>query len=777
MTTIRSGDLGHRSGGFGQDRDQAKRQPDRYKVIYERTVPSKEGQYAAFPDSVTREVSDLLMAGDTHRPYTHQALAASYALDQKKNVGLVTHTASGKTVAFLAPTLTVLQTDASATALMVYPMNALAVDQLKNLQDLGFQADEQRNGLFRLSIGGREIIAGVLNGETPEGTRRVIRESANLVLTNHVALHAILLAQAVHEYADGSSWRRFLMGLRIVTLDEGHSYNGVEGTNAALAFRRLFLCTEHLSGRPPQVIMATATIGNADEHARNLTGLDNWAMVDKSGAKVHARLFQVVLPQEHPSGEDRWAASSIALDLAKAEIQQGRRELIFCSSRPGTEKMADRLNAHLPAPVALPFHAGIPPEKKTEFINRILSGKAQAVCTTSALELGVDIGGMDTSILLGHPGDNASFGQRAGRVGRTGDGKVILVLDENQHPINTYLQGSPEAIFAEPESRTLFPRNRIIATRHAACALIETNGNADLVRKWFPTVPHDAALEETAKRPHASIAMIGLGNFAQFSAKDPSGGTLQVLGGQDALTNWHKGAAIRSPIGEFFRVVELDLKGLRAITEPAGLAKGTRVYTTPRIETYKNLIEAEEVPPQIPLAQVSGVVAGIYDVRRQAVAFKEFTYTGRSGAQEVAIELPPEMRNPAIGFMTYGIEMTLQGGHPLHRAVFGVQGAGAAMKDALGMVIPLLVQARPNDVPIEITSDPASLTLFIYDLAEGGMGWSVALARRIDRWMALAGSALLKCPCALSGCPRCSLSSITGLQRRSLALTMRDLRS
>jgi ATP-dependent helicase YprA (DUF1998 family) len=99
------------------------------------------------------------------------------------------------------------------------------------------------------------------------------------------------------------------------------------------------------------------------------------------------------------------------------------------------------------------------------------------------------------------------------------------------------------------------------------------------------------------------------------------------------------------------------------------------------------------------------------------------------------------------------------------------------MKDALGMVIPLLVQARPNDVPIEITSDPASLTLFIYDLAEGGMGWSVALARRIDRWMALAGSALLKCPCALSGCPRCSLSSITGLQRRSLALTMRDLRS
>ncbi|MGA2080281.1 MAG: DEAD/DEAH box helicase [Holophaga sp.] len=200
------------------------------------------------------------MAGG-RRPYSHQAETANLFLTEGKNVALITPTASGKTISFLAPTLSILLNNPSSTALMLYPMNALAADQLKVLQGIGFKEGE--NGLFDLPIGDTIIRAGILTGETPAKARAPIRKQANLLITNHVALHHALLAQAGRKYKDGSGWSRFLTAMKIIVLDEGHSYNGVQGTNAALAFRRLSLLVYKLSGAYPQMVMASATIGNA----------------------------------------------------------------------------------------------------------------------------------------------------------------------------------------------------------------------------------------------------------------------------------------------------------------------------------------------------------------------------------------------------------------------------------------------------------------------------------------------------------------------------------
>ena len=772
LKVIRSGDLGigrskpagASGGGYGHGKK-------RYETIFQKTTPAVEGDFAPFPASVSREVNNLLMLGGKRTPYSHQALAAFHFLDEGRNVVLVTPTASGKTVSFLAPVLTLLQRDVKANAVMLYPMNALAVDQLKNLIDLGFVADTENKGLYRITLGGREIVAGVLNGDTTEATRRDIRQSASLLITNHVALHASVLAQSTREYSDGSSWGRFLSGVQVVVLDEVHSYNGVEGTHAALAFRRLFLLVECHSRKTPRVILATATIGNPEEHAKGVTGMSNWALVNKSGARSFVRDFEVVLPNEHPGGDGRWAASTVVLDLVKDEAAQGRRVLIFCQSRNGTERMADRLNDGK-AKHAIPFHAGIPAAQKTEFIQRILRGEAREVCTTSALELGVDIGGMDTVVMLGHPGDNAAFNQRSGRVGRTGNGRVILVLDETQNSLNTYLQLVPEAIFWDPENRTVFPGNLIIATRHAACAYIECNRDEAMVRRWFPKVNMEEVKAAADDEPHAKIAMIGLGNFGKFKAESPSGQTIQVLGGQDALTNWHKGAIIRSPMGEFFRVVKLDLNAMIAVTEDAELRKGQRLYTSPTVTTYKDMLTPDAFPPVVALRNVVNCRSGIFDVKRQTVSFKIFSDSGREVSDDFVNALEGEDRNPAIGILTRGLEFSLSSDHPLHGCVFQVMGASSVMREALALVLPLLIQARGSDVPIEITSTPEHLNVFIYDLAEGGMGWADALAGKMAKWLNLAGNALLKCRCRMAGCPRCSMSSLVGAERRALAMAM-----
>jgi len=709
------------------------------------------------------------MAGG-RRPYSHQAMTANLFLTEGKNVALITPTASGKTVSFLAPTLSLLLKNPSSTALMLYPMNALAADQLKVLQGIGFK--EADDGLFELPMGDTVIRAGILTGDTPAKARAPIRKAANLLITNHVALHHALLAQAGRKYKDGSGWSRFLTAMRVIVLDEGHSYNGVQGTNAALAFRRLSSLVYKLSGLNPQVLMASATIGNPLEHAHNLTGLDNWALVDQSGASSQKRDIFVIMPDIHPSLRGLWSASMVAHDIAMDEVRHHRKVLIFCTSRNTTEKMADRLNEKLGRTAAIPYHAGIPVEDKRTFLAQILAGKAEIVCTTSALELGVDIGGMDTVILVGHPGDNASFNQRAGRVGRTSPGRVFLVLDESQHPLNIYLWGNPEALFWPPECRTIYPLNKIIATRHAACSFMETK-DADLVHKAFPNVLVEEVQAAIIDKPYERIAMVGLGNFGHFKALDPAGKVIQELGGETALLYWHRHAAIRNVKGAFFAVDKVDLKQQKVFTISMG--DNCRTHTTPRIQTDKTAIPGTlDALVDLPVVGIIGAVAGEFDVSRSTVAYTT-TSEGdpKEGPYQAQIHpLKFDEMNPPIVIRTRGVQFALNRDHPLPQTMLETTEGIETVQDAMGLAVPLLVQARAQDVPVEIAIDGDLVTFFVFDMADGGMGWAEQIIQRIDKWLVAAGKALLNCSCQMKGCPRCSLSKTRGEKRKRLAKAM-----
>lgn len=758
---IRNGDLAFTI----RDLESPPGVPTRYTMIYQTTIEATPAIYGTYPEQVPHEVHEVVLPNG-RLPYSHQAEAAVEFLGNGKNLILTTPTASGKTASFLAPTLATISKYPSATALFVYPMNALAADQMRGLVNMGFQ--ESSDGLYELSMGGKTIRAGVLTGDTAQKARGPIRSKAHILITNQVALHHALLAQCHRRYTDKSSWTHFLSHNRILMLDEAHSHRGIQGTHVALIVRRFTSLVHKLSGSSPQIILASATIGNALEHAKNLTGQGNWALVDRSGAASYKRDIFVAMPNPHPKGTGRWAASLVAQDIAVAEALSGRRVLVFSPSRNGTERLVTRLNEELGHDAAVYFHSGLPVEVKQGLLGQILNGQIKIVVSTSALELGVDIGGMDSVVLVGHPGDNASYNQRAGRVGRTSPGRVFLVLDENQHPLNIYLGNNPEALYWPPESRTIYPENRLIATRHAACCFLETK-DADLVHKVFPTVVDDDVMEAMKNNPYGKIDPIGSGNFGKFKALAPDGKVIQELGGESALFSWHPRATLRNYEGVFFRVEKVSLREQKVYTCRMDEPSGQRVYTTPEILTEKYpKVETLALLLDIPLKGIVDPVAGEFDVVRTTIGYTELREGPKSSGpnQLQFFHLDPSERNPPVALLTRGVQFSLGADHPLASCLLEHRGGLQAVQDALGRAVGLLVRARVEDVPVELSTEGDTVKFFVFDMAEGGMGWAEQLVRSLDKWLRAAGQGLLKCSCRLKGCPRCSLSPISGKDRK-----------
>lgn len=763
----------------------------KYEVLLTKVQPAREALFSEFPDSVHPLVREVLTAG--RKPYTHQARLASVVLDDRQNAVLVTPVASGKTLAFLAPVLTLLASDPQATAILIYPMNALALDQMKNLESLGFKhSPEDPSEILTLRAEGLEITVGVLTGDTSQAGRTAIRERAQILLTNPAALHHAVLTWATHHYVDGSSWSRFFRHLAIIVLDEAHSQNGVDGTHTALVLRRVQALCESLQGTLPAFILASATIGNPIEHASALTGVSNWALVNQSGAKCQERTYQILGPTLSPD-RTKWHPMAIAKDLAIQEIRNGNRVLIFCQRRDATERLAKRLNEAVGLGTCIHFHSGLPPEEKAEITRDVLTGQVPAVASTSALELGVDIGGLDSVIIVGHPGDNASFFQRGGRAGRTSPGRIFLILDEGGQPLNAYLSENPEAAFWEAEARTIFPMNPNLAKLHAACCYLETRESEAITRKWFPSVTQADLLQVlSAKTPaHERIKLNGVGNVGgKFTAVDEDGNRIQVLGGTQALANWFPGAILRNALGESYQIHRVDAQkhlALAQVLPPEEQA--LQIYTSPIARTMATPLSVEGIELEgLGFNQLlKRAQGGEYQVRIQTTGFRLFRYDPETERAERS-ELPlfEEQRNPPVEFQTCGVEFLLHEEEVMRKAL-GMMPDEAirALQDALKKSIPVIIQARPEDVVVNVNpiridptdekETPTSYAFTLMDWAEGGMGWSPALLQRFPAWMDAGGQLLQKCRCERQGCPRCSTADMTPQQRSALALAMRQL--
>ena len=443
-------------------------------VTHVERMPARIGRHAPWPDWVPGQLRDALAARGVTAPWEHQVEAASLA-HSGRHVVLATGTASGKSMAYHLPALTALLTDARATVLYLSPTKALAADQLRAVARLGLDG----------------VRPATYDGDTAREEREWIRQHSRFVLTNPDMLHHAMLP-------GHARWGTFLRRLSYVVIDEFHTYRGVFGSHVAQVLRRLRRLAARY-GSDPVFVLASATSGDPAAAAARLTGVPVTAVTEDASPRgaVTFALWEPPLlpppvpPQRHPSSVPVIPAAEIELppvrrsalsetaDLLADAVAAGTRTLAFVRSRRGAEVVATMTRRALDDAVpglgdrVAAYRGGYLKEDRRAIEQALLSGQLLGLASTNALELGVDLVGLDAVLICGYPGTRASLWQQAGRAGRAG-GEALAVLVARDDPLDTYLVHHPEALFGRPvEATVLDPANPYVLGPQLCCAASE----------------------------------------------------------------------------------------------------------------------------------------------------------------------------------------------------------------------------------------------------------------------------------------------------------------
>src|SRR5690242_16362176 len=394
-----------------------------------RLFPAREAQWADWPAWVHGDLREAYQAKGIGRPYTHQAAAAE-AVHAKKNVVIVTPTASGKTLCYNLPVLHAVLENADTRALYLFPTKALAQDQLAELHDLN-QKLENKFGVF------------TYDGDTPGDARKAIREKGHLVLTNPDMLHTGILPHHTR-------WTRLFENLRYIVIDELHTYRGVFGSHLANVLRRLRRIARFY-GSDPQFICCSATIANPGELASQLIEKEV-EVVEENGAPAGEKLFVFYNPpMVNRNLGIRRSYINEATRVAKEILARKLQTIVFANSRLHTEVLLTYLKQANPPKPGQPdpirgYRGGYLPGERREIERGLRDGQILGVVSTNALELGIDIGSLDACIMAGYAGSIASTWQRAGRAGRR-SGTSCAVLVASSAPLDQFLVQHPEYFF------------------------------------------------------------------------------------------------------------------------------------------------------------------------------------------------------------------------------------------------------------------------------------------------------------------------------------------
>jgi len=421
-----------------------------------RHFPAREAQWADFPAWVHPDLAAAYAAKGIRRLYTHQA-EASEAVHAGKNVVIVTPTASGKTLCYNLPVLNATLENSDSRALYLFPTKALAQDQLAELHDLN-QRLENRFGVF------------TYDGDTPADARRSIREKSHIVLTNPDMLHTGILPHHTR-------WTRLFENLRYIVLDELHTYRGVFGSHLCNVLRRLRRIARFY-GRDPQFICCSATIANPGELASRLLESEV-EVLNANGAPAAEKTFVFYNPPvvNRALGIRRSyinESSRVAQEFLKRDLQT----MVFSNSRLQTEILLTYLQQANPQLPGKPetirgYRGGYLPNERREIERGLRDGKIRGVVSTSALELGIDVGSLDTVVMAGYPGTIAATWQRAGRAGRR-SGSSCAVLVASSSPLDQFIVRHPDYFFGNtPEHAFIQPDNLEILINHLKCAAFE----------------------------------------------------------------------------------------------------------------------------------------------------------------------------------------------------------------------------------------------------------------------------------------------------------------
>jgi len=729
----------------------------RERVTHVEHVPARTGRRADWPAWTDPLLVEHLRLAGVERPWEHQVAAAELA-HGGSSVVVATGTASGKSLAYLLPVLTDLLGDDRATALYLAPTKALATDQLRAVRALNLVA----------------VRAATYDGDTPREERDWVRRHGRLVLTNPDMLHRGVLPR----HAD---WGAFLRSLRYVVVDECHSYRGVFGSHVALVLRRLRrLCAKY--GASPVFVLASATARDPEVSASRLTGVPVVPVTDDASPRgtTEFALWEPPLMPAFASSQGggehgapvRRSATAETGDLLADLVVEGARTIAFVRSRRGAESvsLSARRALQEAAPALVPqvaaYRAGYLPEERRQLERQLQSGELVGVAATNALELGLDVSGLDAVVLTGWPGTVASVWQQAGRAGRAGQG-ALAVFVARDDPLDTYLVHHPQALFGRPvETTVLDPANPYVLGPHLGCAAaelpltqqdLELFGTPrevrlvldDLVRRgvlrsrprgWFWT---------SRERPEVDIR--GTGGPPVRLVETGTGRLLGTVDASSAHSQAHTGAVYLHQ-GESWLVDALDLEESVALVH----AEEPDYSTSARDVTDIAIVQ------ELRAASYDGVELrfGTVDVTHQVVSYLKKRIGSGEVLGEEPLDLPPrQLRTRAVW---YTVTPGLLDGAGLSSA--DVPGAAHAAEHAAIGLLPLFATCDRWDiggVSTALHPDTGTCTVFVYDGHPGGAGFAEQGFVRGAAWLRATREAIASCECP-HGCPSCVQSPKCG---------------
>ncbi|MFH1138232.1 MAG: DEAD/DEAH box helicase [Pseudomonadota bacterium] len=715
-----------------------------HMVSWRRESPARPAVFGELSRPLPPVLNGVLKGLRIEALYSHQVEAMDLAREGLHVVS-ATPTASGKSLVYNIPVFEAVLADPETRALYLFPLKALEQDQLLTIQRMG-----------RLMGLGR-VRAAVYDGDTSPYWRKKIREEPpNILITNPDMLHLSMLA--FHD-----SWSELWRHLKFVVIDEVHTYRGVFGSHIAQVIRRLHRVVEYYGGRPT-FILSSATIGNPAELAENLTGLPCRA-ITASGAPTAGKHFVFINPDASPA--------VTAARIFTGALKYGRRAIAFTQSRRLTElmhrwsrQMAPRLASKLSS-----YRSGFLPEERREIERKLNSGELLGVISTSALELGLDIGELDVCLLVGYPGSIMNTWQRGGRVGRA-DRESAVILLAQPDALDQYFARHPENFFSRGfEPAVLDPDNENILGDHLACAAAELP--LDLDDPYFrprgrPRLMSDLCRRGTllldaqglvyhaaSRRPHRNVDLRGSGET--YTIVTEKGG--QVIGRIDSIRAYkecHPGAVYLHR-AETWVITRLDL-----LKKNAYAARDeVNYYTRPRSEKETDILEVLAVKP------VKNFLAklGRLRVRERIVGYEKRLIRGQELLGVHPLELPETV------FETVGLWMEFEDFIPgsLEKTHHYMGGIHALEHAAIGL-FPLAALCDRNDMGgISYLRHPelGKGAVFIYDGHPGGVGLAKTGYDRLEDLLTQTLETVQSCECE-DGCPSCIYSPKCGSGNKPL---------
>ena len=711
-------------------------------VVHHEIVPAREAAYADVPAWLDHRIRAGLSARGIDRLYCHQAEAID-SVRAGKDVVVVTPTASGKSLCYTLPTLQAIADDPAARALFLFPTKALGQDQVAELSALSRAA-------------GLNVSAATYDGDTPAPIRSAVRKAGQVVVTNPDMLNSAILPHH-------TKWFQLFEQLRVIVIDELHTYRGVFGSHVANVIRRLLRLCAHYGSRPV-IVCCSATIGNPAELAAMLTGRPI-GLIDRNGAPAGERHILLVDPPVLDAATGaRGSALTLANRWALPFLRAGRQTIVFGRSRVAVEILLTGLREALresfgPRTRVRGYRGGYLPTERRSIEHGLRDGEVLGVVATNALELGVDIGRLDTAILAGYPGSIAATWQQIGRAGRR-LGTSVAVLVASPAPVDQYVIHHPEFLLGgRPEEARLDPDNVHVLLAHLRAATFEMPFEPGDV---FGPAPADDLLAFLAEEGHVRQAGDGRWywsseNFpaSEISMRaaapenvviiDTTPDRPRVLGEVDLFSAQvlvHERAIYIHESLQYY-VDRLDWGEKKAYVHRVDVDHYT--YAS-RAVTLKPLDVFAEAP-----APGGRRIHGEVMVASLATLFKKLKFVTDENVGWGPIDLPELELQTTAYWLT--AERAASGWRRNELDV-ALLGAGRAIQTVASVL--LMVDPRDLGLVSQVRSPHHEApTIYLYEAIPGGVGLSERLWERHDELIAAADDLIAACGCE-AGCPACT---------------------